>query len=75
MKDPFTEDPWFKIRDIENVTSPSLILFPDRIEANIRKMLTISNPDSLRPHVKTHKMPGIVRLMMKYGIYKLNALP
>jgi D-serine deaminase-like pyridoxal phosphate-dependent protein len=73
MKDQKNEDPWFNIRDIENVSSPSLILYPARIEANIRKMLTIAgNPDRIRPHIKTHKMPGIVRLMMKYGIYKIK---
>lgn len=30
------------------------------------------SPDNLRPHVKTHKMPEIIRLQMKHGIYKFK---
>ena len=64
---------WYKILNIEEVSSPSLIIFPGRIESNIRKMISIAgNADNLRPHVKTHKMPGIVSLMMKYGINKFK---
>jgi D-serine deaminase-like pyridoxal phosphate-dependent protein len=66
-------NPWYRIENPEEVYSPALLIYPDRIENNIRKMIeTAGNPDMLRPHVKTHKMPEIVRLQMKYGINKFK---
>ena len=52
-------DPWYKIANTDEVNSPALLVYPDRIEANIRKMIEIAgSADRLRPHVKTHKMAG-----------------
>jgi D-serine deaminase-like pyridoxal phosphate-dependent protein len=66
-------NPWYRINNPDEVTSPSLLVYPDRIESNIRKMIAIAgDPGRLRPHVKTHKMPEIVRLQMKYGINKFK---
>ena len=64
---------WYKINNPDEVYSPSLLVYPDRIEKNIRKMIDIAgNVEQLRPHVKTHKMPEIIKLQMKYGIYKFK---
>ena len=64
---------WYQISNPEEVPSPALLVYPDRIESNIRKMIEIAGgADHLRPHVKTHKMPEIVRLQMKYGISKFK---
>ena len=64
---------WYLINDVIEVNSPSLLVYPDRIESNIRKMIEIAgNVDQLRPHVKTHKMSEIIKLQMKYGIYKFK---
>ncbi len=64
---------WFRIRNENDVFSPSLLIYPDRIEGNIRKMIGIAGDISmLRPHVKTHKMPEVVKLQMKHGIYKFK---
>ena len=53
--------------------SPSLLVYPDRIESNIRKMVMMAGDVSrLRPHVKTHKMPEIIRMQMNHGIYKFK---
>ena len=66
-----TSNRWFRIGNPDEVNSPVLLVYPDRIEKNIRKMTEIAgNVDLLRPHVKTHKMPEIIRLQMKYGINK-----
>ena len=66
-------DPWYRIDNLYEVNTPSLLVYPDRIENNIRKMLEIAgDPAMLRPHVKTHKMPEIVRLQIKYGINKFK---
>jgi D-serine deaminase-like pyridoxal phosphate-dependent protein len=66
-------DKWYIIDNEQEVNSPALLVYPDRIEDNIRKMLTIAgNVNLLRPHVKTHKMAEIVRLQMKHGIHKFK---
>jgi D-serine deaminase-like pyridoxal phosphate-dependent protein len=70
---PDLNDSWYKIDNADEVTSPSLLIYPDRIEANIKKAINIAgNADRLRPHVKTHKMAEVIRLQMKYGIYKFK---
>jgi D-serine deaminase-like pyridoxal phosphate-dependent protein len=66
-------DNWYQINNIEEVTSPALLVYPDRIESNIRKTIEIAGGvDRLRPHVKTHKMAEIVKLQMKYGISRFK---
>jgi len=64
---------WYQIDNVNEVSSPSLLVYPDRIEANIKKIIDIAGSvDQLRPHVKTHKMSEIIKLQMKYGIYKFK---
>ena len=64
---------WHQVENLNEVSSPSLLVYPDRIESNIKKMIDIAGSvDHLRPHVKTHKMAEIVKLQMKYGIYKFK---
>jgi len=68
-----SSNPWYRIQNPDEVYSPALLVYPDRIENNIRKMIkTAGDKDMLRPHVKTHKMPEVVRLLMKYGINKFK---
>ena len=65
--------PWHQVENLNEIPSPSLLIFPDRIEANIKKMIEIAgNADQLRPHVKTHKMPEIIKLQLKHGINKFK---
>jgi D-serine deaminase-like pyridoxal phosphate-dependent protein len=65
--------PWYRIKNPDDVFSPGLLIYPDRIENNIRKMIeTAGSPDKLRPHVKTHKMPEVVNLQIKHGISKFK---
>ena len=46
------------IAGIQSVPSPGLIVFPDRVHANITRMIQMAgSPDRLRPHLKTAKMP------------------
>ena len=45
---------WFRIKNVEDILSPSLVIFPERIEANIKLMIKIAGgTDILRPHIKT----------------------
>lgn len=60
---------WYWIDNEDDVSSPALLVYPDRIENNIKKMISVvQDPEVLRPHVKTHKTPEIVSLQMKHGI-------
>ena len=63
---------WYQIQNIDNLDSPALVVFPDRIRANIEIMLQIVNGDAarLRPHVKTYKMAEVVKMQMDAGISK-----
>jgi len=65
--------PWYHISNLHEIDSPALLVFPDRIEENLRKMLAIAgDPARLRPHVKTHKIAEVVRLQMTLGITRFK---
>jgi D-serine deaminase-like pyridoxal phosphate-dependent protein len=60
---------WFRLANEAEVPSPALLLHPDRIEENIRRMVRIAgDPARLRPHMKTHKLPEVIRLQLRHGI-------
>ena len=64
---------WYKIENENEVYSPAILVYPGRIEENILRMINIAGSvNRLRPHVKTHKIPEIVRLQLKYGIKKFK---
>jgi D-serine deaminase-like pyridoxal phosphate-dependent protein len=66
-------DRWYEVSNVSDIFSPSLLVYRDRVEENIRRMIIIAgDADYLRPHVKTHKMPEIIRLQMNYGIKKFK---
>jgi D-serine deaminase-like pyridoxal phosphate-dependent protein len=57
------------VDNAKEISSPALLVYPDRINQNIRRMIGISGgADRLRPHVKTHKIQEIIGLQMKHGI-------
>jgi D-serine deaminase-like pyridoxal phosphate-dependent protein len=64
---------WYELNDLENVISPSLLVYPDRIEKNIQQMVSMAGDHHLlRPHVKTHKTAEIIKMQMNYGINKFK---
>jgi 3-hydroxy-D-aspartate aldolase len=68
-----TTEPWYRLENEAKVDSPSLLVYPERIDANIRHMLEIADgPETLRPHVKTYKMAEVVRAQMAHGIDKFK---
>ncbi len=63
----------FEISNVEEVDSPALLIYPDRVIANIRRMLAIAgSPQKLCPHVKTHKMAEVIQLQMAVGITRFK---
>jgi D-serine deaminase-like pyridoxal phosphate-dependent protein len=66
-------DLWYRIKNDGDIPSPALLVYPERIEENILRMIKTSGKvDLLRPHVKTHKMPEIINMQMKHGIKKFK---
>ena len=64
---------WYELSNVSDVDSPALLIFPDRAEENVRRMIAIAGgPQRLRPHVKTHKLAELVRLQMALGITKFK---
>lgn len=68
-----SKNSWYTLNDSSGVNSPSLLIYPERIEENIRTMISISGSVSnLRPHIKTHKMAEIVQMQQRHGIQKFK---
>jgi hypothetical protein len=66
-------DRWYEIANVDDVDSPALLVYPDRAEENIRRMITIvGDVRRLRPHMKTHKLPEIIRMQLAHGITKFK---
>src|SRR5947209_18476414 len=62
---------WYKIDRIEELDSPSLVIYLDRVKHNIKLAIDIiGEVDRLRPHIKTHKSKEIALLLKKAGIKK-----
>jgi D-serine deaminase-like pyridoxal phosphate-dependent protein len=60
---------WMRLADEPALATPALVLFPERIEENLRRMIArAGDPARLRPHVKTHKLPALVALQVRLGI-------
>lgn len=64
---------WYELSDNSKVLSPSLLVYPQRIQQNAELMLHIAKkPERLRPHIKTHKMVEIIQLQLELGISKFK---
>ncbi|MEA3463350.1 MAG: D-TA family PLP-dependent enzyme [Bacteroidota bacterium] len=60
---------WYKPENETSIATPCVLLFPDRIEENIRRMIAIAgSAKRLRPHVKTHKTAEVIKLQQQQGI-------
>lgn len=66
--------PWHPVSNASEIASPALLLYPDRIEENLRRMRAIvgGNAAQLRPHVKTHKLAPVIALKRAQGISKFK---
>jgi D-serine deaminase-like pyridoxal phosphate-dependent protein len=62
---------WYEIDNVASVDSPALVVYPDRIAENVRRMNSLAGgPQRLRPHIKTHKMSAVMRMQLAAGIDK-----
>ncbi len=68
-----TQTPWYKLQNESQADSPSLLIYKERVQQNILKMIAIAgNAERLYTHVKTNKMPEIVKMMLEAGISKFK---
>lgn len=64
---------WYELEDTENIISPSLLIYPERIGQNIRTMISMAGGTiNLRPHIKTHKTAEIIKMQIALGIRKFK---
>jgi D-serine deaminase-like pyridoxal phosphate-dependent protein len=64
---------WYVVNNIDEVDSPALLVYKDRVKQNIEALLkTIDSSDRLRPHIKTHKSAEVSQMMMQTGIKKFK---
>lgn len=68
-----SEKLWYEIENIDEFDSPGLLIFPDRIQKNIGRLLENIPAENLRPHVKTNKMAEVCTMMLQAGITKFKA--
>jgi len=66
--------PRIESTELQSLPSPQLVIFRDRLIANLEEMIRIAgDPERLRPHCKTHKMAAIIRLWIERGVRKHKA--
>ena len=69
MENPPSTD-WFSIQNADTLSSPTLLVYPERVRINIKRMLEKvgNDPARLCPHVKTIKTEPLIRMMVDEGI-------
>lgn len=64
---------WYQLEDPEQVNSPGLVFYEDRILENINMLIgMIDDKSRLRPHVKTHKSSDVTKMMLAAGLHKFK---
>lgn len=67
------DEEWFSVRNISEIDSPSLLVYPDRIKENVDLVIRMAgDAGRLRPHVKTFKMEEPCEMMIRAGIRKFK---
>jgi len=64
---------WFEIKNINELDSPALVVFPERVKHNIQLAIDmVGDVNRLRPHIKTNKSTDVSKLMLNAGITKFK---
>jgi D-serine deaminase-like pyridoxal phosphate-dependent protein len=62
-------DGWWRIANADEIPSPALLIYPDRAEENVRRMVQVAGDAArLTPHVKTHKLGALIETHLRHGI-------
>ncbi len=66
-------DGWYRVAGEAEIPSPSLLIYHERLKSNLARMIEMAgDPIRLRPHIKTHKIPQLIRLHIDRGIAKFK---
>src|SRR3982751_609884 len=63
---------WYEIENIDEIDSPALVVYKERVIENIRKLINMKDVAHLRPHVKTNKIAEVNKMMLHEGITKFK---
>ncbi len=64
-------DAWSAVRRQSGFLSPSLVIDRGLVRKNLEAMVEMAGgADRLRPHVKTHKMPAVIKMAEALGVHK-----
>jgi D-serine deaminase-like pyridoxal phosphate-dependent protein len=64
---------WFSINNTDILDSPALVIYPERVKANIDLAISmVDDVKRLRPHIKTNKSSAAIKLMIAAGISKFK---
>ena len=64
---------WYKINNEDQIDTPALLIYPDRIRYNIDQMIKMGGgPSRLWPHVKTHKMTEVIQMQLDKGLRQMK---
>jgi D-threonine aldolase len=64
---------WYQVTNVDEIASPALLVYLERVDENIRDMIGVAGGvERLRPHVKTHKLPEVIRRQLVLGIGKFK---
>ena len=64
---------WYRIEDIDELDSPALVIYPERVKGNIATAVSmVDDVLRLRPHIKTSKCRETIQLMLAAGIQKFK---
>ncbi|WP_276483921.1 D-TA family PLP-dependent enzyme [Paraflavitalea pollutisoli] len=64
---------WYTIEGVEEIDSPALVVYADRVRENIRQAIAIQGDvHLLRPHVKTNKIAEVCREMLEQGVTRFK---
>ena len=64
---------WWTIQNVDEIPSPALLVYPDRAEENLRRLIAVAGGTArLRPHMKTHKLPEVARMHVALGLTRVK---
>ena len=63
----------YPVRSPDEIPSPALLYFEEQLSQNLHQTIKVAGSvDRLRPHVKSHKTVGLVRMQLQRGIRKFK---
>ena len=64
---------WYELENVAELASPALLIYVERLDQNLQRMLAmVSSPNQLRPHIKTHKMPELMKRQLALGMTRFK---